>query len=374
MPRSAARATKSTSPWRSWAITGPGGELDGLPDQRQRVVVVVVDDHDGESGSSRTMISAASWTETAKGVTSWPRPCEDVTEALQRVAVLVGEQHGEVRLAQRADGGRRGHRNVAHRATTMGHAAAEPPAADRPAPQPPGARSQDAAANDGRGVHRRSIRAGPRAPSISRLGAPSNRPRSHRTAPLAPARTGGCSSATTATATLKPATRWSSASSRSRVSSPAATSAAARRSTTSSRSPRSACSRRSTASTPPARRRSPRSRCRRSSASSSATSATRAGRCASRATSRSWPCASTASARSSRASSAARPRRARSPSAWGSTRRAGARGARGCGRLPRRVARPARATTRRRARASPTRSASRTRASASPRTRRRSSG
>ena len=50
MPRSAARATNSTSPSRVWAITGPARVLDGLLDQRERVLVVLVDDDDREVG------------------------------------------------------------------------------------------------------------------------------------------------------------------------------------------------------------------------------------------------------------------------------------------------------------------------------------
>ena len=48
MPRSAARATNSTSPSRVCAITGPGRVLDGLGDQRERVLVVLVHDDDRE--------------------------------------------------------------------------------------------------------------------------------------------------------------------------------------------------------------------------------------------------------------------------------------------------------------------------------------
>ena len=86
----------------------------------------------------------------------------------------------------------------------------------------------------GKGVeHRSSIS---RAAQATRAYPPTRRPRG-------PCARGprGCSSATTATATARPARRSWSASCRSRASSPAATSAAASRSTTSSRSPRSAC-------------------------------------------------------------------------------------------------------------------------------------
>ena len=60
MPRSAARATNSTSPSRVCAITGPGRVLDGLLDQRERVLVVLWTTTIARSGSSVAISSAAS--------------------------------------------------------------------------------------------------------------------------------------------------------------------------------------------------------------------------------------------------------------------------------------------------------------------------
>ena len=50
MPRSAARATKSVSRRADSAITGPDANSTVSRDQRQRVLVVVVHDHDREVG------------------------------------------------------------------------------------------------------------------------------------------------------------------------------------------------------------------------------------------------------------------------------------------------------------------------------------
>ncbi len=87
----------------------PGRQLHRLADQRECVLVVAVDDDDGEvrvladdqvgrllhrDGERHHLVAELG---------------QDVAEAHERLLVLVGEQHAQVGRPQGADGGRRGH-------------------------------------------------------------------------------------------------------------------------------------------------------------------------------------------------------------------------------------------------------------------------
>ena len=83
---------------------GAGRELDGLADQRQRVLVVVVDDHDRNLRVlTRDQLDRLA-TDTANGVTSWPSSREHGVQPAQRLLVLVGDQHPKVRLSDGTSG------------------------------------------------------------------------------------------------------------------------------------------------------------------------------------------------------------------------------------------------------------------------------
>ena len=98
MPFSAARARKSASPSRTVAITGPdaystASEISESACSSSWWTMTMV-----RLGSSRAISSAASRTDTANGITSWPSSSSVVAQPVQRALVLVGDQHAEVRL------------------------------------------------------------------------------------------------------------------------------------------------------------------------------------------------------------------------------------------------------------------------------------
>ncbi len=97
MPRSAARATNSTSsPLAQLRDDRARGGLDRLADQQQRVIVVRVDDDDREVGvlADDQLGGLLDGDRERRHVV--PEALQDVAERAERLLVLVGEQHGEV--------------------------------------------------------------------------------------------------------------------------------------------------------------------------------------------------------------------------------------------------------------------------------------
>ena len=95
-PRSAARATKSTSLSRVWAITGPDAYSTRLRDQRERVLVVAVDDDDREirvlGGDQLDRLRHG---HHVRGDLV-AEALEHAAERVERVLVLVGDQDAQV--------------------------------------------------------------------------------------------------------------------------------------------------------------------------------------------------------------------------------------------------------------------------------------
>src|SRR3954451_6003397 len=166
MPFSAARATKSASPLRTVAITGPdanstASEMSESACSSSWWTMTIV-----RFGSSREISSAALPAGTGERHDLVAQTVERDAQALERALVLVGDQHAQIRL-------HRGRRHRLWPARSHGRIVPGPaliPAAAFNAPQRPGAPIPTDWQVEGRDVHRESIRAAQgRTRSIFRL-------------------------------------------------------------------------------------------------------------------------------------------------------------------------------------------------------------
>ena len=162
MPFSAARARKSASPSRTVAITGPdanstASEISESACSSSWWTITIV-----RFGSSRAISSAASRTDTANGMTSWPRLSSVTRSPSQRALVLVGDEHAQVRFHS----GRSQTLNPPSDRVRMLTSSAQPPAAAFLAPQQSGVPGTTYVKCErrGAGVHRRSSGRGGRGP------------------------------------------------------------------------------------------------------------------------------------------------------------------------------------------------------------------